>query len=61
MTIKERIEARHKVRAKLMKKRRQDTALVLISHSIDDYLEHRIETDKVQEGILKDIQGNVAN
>ena len=33
-------------------------ALLLISESIDDYIEHRIETDKVLEGILKDIQGN---
>jgi len=34
---------------------------LLISESIDDYIEHRIETDKVLEGILKDIQGNIAN
>lgn len=34
---------------------------MLISESIDDYIEHRIETDKVLEGILKDIQGNIAN
>ena len=28
---------------------------LLISESIDDYIEHRIQTDKVLEGILKDI------
>ena len=33
----------------------------MISESIDDYIEHRIETDRVLEGILKDIQGNVAS
>ena len=32
-----------------------------ISHSIDRYIKHRIQSDKVLEGILKDIQGNIAS
>jgi len=60
---------RHNFRAQIIQKiiegreKQSDpgVALLLISESIDDYIEHRIETDKVLEGILKDIQGNIAN
>ena len=38
----------------------RDDISLLIGESIDDYIEHRIQTDKVLEGILKDIQGNIA-
>lgn len=31
-------------------------ALLMIGESLDDYIEHRIETDKVLESILIDIQ-----
>jgi hypothetical protein len=35
-------------------------ALVLLSRAVDDYLSHRLTTDKVVEGILRDIQANTA-
>lgn len=38
-----------------------DLALLHISESLDIYIEHRIETDKVLVGILKDIQGDMAS
>lgn len=60
--FKERIEERQKIRAEIASRdfgRREDI-LLLISESLDDYLEHRIETDKVIVGILKDIQGDIA-
>jgi len=31
----------------------------MITEILDDYLEHRIKSDKVIEGILKDIQGDI--
>ena len=37
-----------------------ESTLLFISESLDNYIEHRIQTDKVLEGILKDIQGNIA-
>lgn len=61
MTIEGRIADRQKVRARIAKKRRRYTALLLISNSIDDYIEYRIKADKVFEGILKDIRGDVAS
>ena len=69
MQIEERIAERKKIRAeialdpkRIQKKYREQAgpALLLISESLDDYIEHRIETDKVLVGILKDIQGNTA-
>ena len=66
MKIKERIEERQKIRAEIANREgfsdfhRGENTLLLISESIDDYIKHRIQTDKVQEGILKDIQGNLA-
>lgn len=61
MLKKERIEERQKIRAEIAQKGRDDcNALLLISESLDDYIEHRIKTDKVLEGILKDIQGNIS-
>lgn len=33
----------------------RDDISLLNGESIDDYIEHRIQTDKVLEGILKDI------
>ena len=62
MFNKQRIEERQKIRATIAKKSYGDQpgpALLLISESLDDYIEHRIETDKVLEGILKDIEGGV--
>jgi len=50
-SIEERIRARNKIR-----RRRRKTARILISQSIDDYIEYRIQADKRREGILKDIQ-----
>ena len=39
----------------------ENAALLMISESLDDYIYHRIQTDKVLEGILEDIEGNLAN
>jgi hypothetical protein len=59
--FKERIKERQKIRAKIADSRfKQSDFFLLISESLDDYIEHAIETDKVLEGILKDIQGNIA-
>lgn len=70
-SYKSRIGARINCRNAFMEKKansRQDpteqdfwTAILMISESFDDYIEHRIEADKVLEGILKDIQGNIAS
>lgn len=63
MIIKERIAKRQKIRAAINALQTHDkdsSYLLLISESLDDYIEHQIETDKVLEGILKDIQGNIA-
>lgn len=35
-------------------------ALIMLSESVDDYIEHRITADKTIEEILKDIQGSIA-
>ena len=64
MTIEERIAERQKIRAQIHSQvtgegHWEDT-LLLISESIDDYIDHRIETDKAMVGILKDIQANTA-
>lgn len=62
MTIKERIAERRKLRAILNGQtiNANESTLLLTSESIDDYIEHRIDADKVLAGILKDIQGNIA-
>ena len=62
---KEKIEERQKIRAEIADPKQNITTLsvdtlLLISESIDDYIEHRIQTEKALEGILKDIQGNTA-
>ena len=58
----ERIEERQKIRLVIAKHTGNSTEsiLLLISEILDDYLEHRIEADKVLQGILKDIQANTA-
>lgn len=62
MSIQENIDHRSKLRSNLIaQKKDPEYPLLMISESIDDYIEHRIETDRVLEGILKDIQGNVAS
>lgn len=63
MDIKTRIEERKKIRAEIADHitNCQESTFLLISQAIDDYLEHRVETDKVIVGILKDIQGNLAS
>ena len=70
--IFDKIKERRKIRSKIMGVRdkfRSETnpdaydrydIFLLNGDSIDDYIEHRIRTDKVLEGILKDIQGNIA-
>lgn len=64
MTIEERITERKKIRAIIagaeQNKNPAESILLLISESLDDYIVHRIETDKTLEGILKDIQGNTS-
>lgn len=59
MKIEERIAERRKVRAKLSGRIWRKNALKMLCEILDDYLEHRIRTDKVQEGILKDIQDDI--
>lgn len=63
MQIKNRILERQKIRAEIARHtiNCQESTFLLISESLDDYLEHRIETDKVIVGILKDIQGIIAS
>ena len=69
----DRIDARHKFRTKIMDERNKfraeqhcknrydrDDISLLNGESIDDYIKHRIETDKVLIGILKDIQAEIA-
>ena len=64
--ILERIKERRVIRANLIASLKDrvhtlgEDNWILISESIDDYIEHRIQSDKVLEGILKDIQGNIA-
>ena len=63
--LKARIDARNaflekgKASGKKIKDQDWFAAILMISESADDYIEHRIETDKVLKGILKDIQENV--
>lgn len=65
-TIKEKIEKREKLRKEIEDefKAKADflfvKPLLLISENLDDYIKHRIETDKVLEGILEDIRGNLS-
>ena len=69
--IKQRIQDRQKIRAGTAITNAKHplseagglkiTTLLLIGESLDDYIEHRMETDKVLEGILKDIQGSLAD
>lgn len=61
MCFKERIFRRNTIRAVIADKGKPSDAFLLISESLDDYLEHQIETDKVIVGILKDIQGSIAS
>ena len=61
MRIEERIAERKKIRAKQRGRIWRKNALKMLCEIQDDYLEHRIESDKVQEGILKDIQGDIAS
>jgi hypothetical protein len=64
--IKARISARNEL---LLEKGRLNeltytdfcAAILMIAESLDDYIEHRIQTDKVLEGILNDIQGGIAS
>ena len=58
--ILEKIKERNKIRSEIVEGHHFSQAFVLISESIDDYIEHRIQADKNLEGILKDIQGNIA-
>lgn len=64
---KKRIKARDEFRAEIVKKQESrihtngEETLLLISESLDDYLAQKIEADEVLEGILKDIQGNIAS
>ena len=67
---KDRIKARIETRNEIIRLRGRDldlsetdfrAAILMISESLDDYIEHRIKADKILEEILKDIQGNTAN
>lgn len=60
MKIEERIAERKKIRAKQSGRLWRKNALKMLCAICDDYLEHRIRADKVQEGILKDIEGDIA-
>lgn len=60
---KERITERQKVRAEIASNKYGDWSghvLLLMSESLDDYIEHKIESNEVLVGILRDIQGNTA-
>ena len=61
MEIEKRIEQRKKVRAVQSGRLFNKNALKMLCAICDDYLEHRIRTDKVQEGVLKDIQFDIAS
>lgn len=37
-----------------------DWYAIMLCEILDDYLEQKIQSDKVLEGILKDIQGDIA-
>lgn len=58
--LQRRIEERKKIRAKIANEGNFSAAFLLISESLDDYIEHGIETSKALTGILKDIQGIVS-
>jgi hypothetical protein len=60
MLIKEKIEERQKIRDEIASKGREPDTFLLISESLDDYLEQKIQNDKVVQGILKDIQGEMS-
>ena len=60
MGIKEKIAERKKIRAKQSGRIWRKNALKMLCEIQDDYLEHRIESDKVTQGILKDIQGSMS-
>lgn len=65
MTIKESIKNRSEIRKEIEEKFKAKAdflfirPLLLIGESLDDFIEHRITADKVQEGILKDIQNSI--
>lgn len=61
MSLKERIQQKEEVRQAIAGRDQKQTAFLLISESIDDYIKHRIESDKVLEGIVQDIQGDIAS
>ena len=61
MTIEERIERRKKIRTRQVGRIWRKNALKMLCAICDDYLEHRIRADKVQEGVLKDIQFDIAS
>jgi len=57
--IKQLIAERHEIRKEIAIKYQEPDTFLLISESIDDYIEHRIQTDKVLEAILRDIQHDI--
>lgn len=56
------IKARKELRSNLLEYLRNPSRVAefMFYDILDDMLEHRIQSDKVIEGILKDIQGSVA-
>lgn len=67
LTIEEwfnRINARHESREKSLSNRSKCDEVglvVMFCEILDDMLIQKIQSDKVLEGILKDIQGNIAD
>ena len=57
--ILEKIKERNKIRSEIVEGHHFSQAFVLISESIDDYLEYRIQADKNLEGILTDINNSI--
>ena len=59
--ILQRIARRREIRRQLFDDLKTDRPhLNMICESLDDYIEHRIRSDKVLEGILQDIQGGIS-
>jgi len=65
----DKIEERQKIRTDIAANRRlacaahltrAESTFLLISESLDDYIAQREKSDKVLEGILKDMQSNMA-
>ena len=61
MKIEERISKRGNIRVEIAAQTTNpnESILLLISESMDDYIEYRIEADKMLYGILTDIQGSI--